>query len=548
MFPVTKAVVGLVSVSVVWQEFKHGGFISFYTNEVFQANTNYEARITLTPAPGYRFTTRSFFYGNDLVKAQGNIPNIAPPNRLIVVQYKPFISSSIVGKFGSLVNEGAGDNAMNRIDEFKDNDSLYITIKNNEDEELTGETVFLAKGNCPANLIIDGGEAYYEYRHTLTVDADSHRSILNIGSGITVTLRNINLKGHADNRFPLLVVGAGGTLILQNVIISGNTNGYGYGGGIRIEGGTVIMNSGTTAIAGNTASYGGGVYNDGGNFIMNSGFISNNKTLSNGCGGGLYHKAGGFSTINVGTISVNTSYTRGGGIFANINNKELTINGGTISGNRADNGGGGVLLMTLSPGAICMMNGGTIALNESLIASHAGGISIMPGVQFIMAGDALIDIDAPDKQKNKVQGVIYVGGTLTQPRVADIWGTYSPGDTVLGGTLNNIGKNNNYTRFLVNGAENKISSTGKYIPSELMREPVWGNPGPGFLLFFVLWGQTPPAISPARLPGSGYVFLYFPLHFGWKLGIFTRNLFYPPPCGFSLFFNLFFTPLPVAWK
>jgi hypothetical protein len=62
-----------------------------------------------------------------------------------------------------------------------------------------------------------------------------------------------------------------------------------------------------------------------------------------------------------------------------------------------------------------------------------------------------------------VSGVIYVGGTLTQPLVADIWGSYASGDTVLGGTPNNIGKNNNYKRFLVNGESGKITSEGKII-------------------------------------------------------------------------------------
>jgi hypothetical protein len=146
-----------------------------------------------------------------------------------------------------------------------------------------------------------------------------------VGSGVTLTLKNITLKGlkngddsdNIDNNAAVITVNAGGKLVLENgaVITDNKTiifwpvnpNG-GNGGGVEVNGGTFAMYGGT--ISGNTGSFGGGVFvSTTGTFTMSGGTISGN---TGNYGGGVYVNLSG----NIG------KFAKTGGIIYGSNESE----------------------------------------------------------------------------------------------------------------------------------------------------------------------------------------------------------------------------------
>ncbi|MDR1256425.1 MAG: hypothetical protein LBJ86_01605, partial [Spirochaetaceae bacterium] len=140
-----------------------------------------------------------------------------------------------------------------------------VNLTANEDIGTTG-LVLTATGdspNSPAEVEIDGRG------RTVQLAADSNNgSVITVGSGVTLTLRNITFKGKAGNNAPLVRVKDGGKLILEDgAKITGNTrtggdqkanvdNGpeynestYGGGGGIVVHNGGSLEMSGTSEIS-----------------------------------------------------------------------------------------------------------------------------------------------------------------------------------------------------------------------------------------------------------------------------------------------------------
>jgi hypothetical protein len=133
-----------------------------------------------------------------------------------------------------------------------------------------------------------------------------------VGDGVTLTLRNITLKGTGGTSYySLVTVGSGGNLILADKAVI-----YDHScSGVQVEGGgTFIMSGGE--IRGNSDYSGGGVYvAKGGTFIMSGGEIWGNDADS---GGGVYVQAGvdgGTFTMSGGEIRGNHAANLGGGVF-----------------------------------------------------------------------------------------------------------------------------------------------------------------------------------------------------------------------------------------
>jgi predicted outer membrane repeat protein len=272
------------------------------------------------------------------------------------------------------------------------------------------------------------------------------------GGGVIVTASsggtsNFNMTGgtisgnEASSVFGGGVCVQGGTFTMSGGIISGNETSGAFGGGVFTDAATVFNMSGGI-ISGNRASSGGGsgVYASGA-FIMGGGTISGNMAASNG--GEVY--AANF-TMNGGVISGNTA-SGGGGVYA----ANFTMNGGVISGNTASGSGGGVCIGgTLGT---FTMGGGTISGNTAF--TNGGGI-YMAGT-FNMTGSAVVAPDNPVKLDTGK--TIVLSGILSANPAANIDGTgFSPGDPMLTGATANHG------RFLVDGAPNKIDSSGNYNP------------------------------------------------------------------------------------
>jgi hypothetical protein len=278
-----------------------------------------------------------------------------------------------------------------------------------------------------------------------TVDltgAANGKPLITVGAGVTLTLKNITLKGlnSADdgyNNDRSLINVDGGTLILEDgAVISDNkcTNDF-LGGGVYVTNGDLIMNGGAIsnnqaevggggvyvaaggkfamsggAISGNTcdwAAYGGGVcVRAGGEFIMSGGAISNNIFNNSGSewgyGGGVGVRGGTF-TMSGGSISGNSisgsttlnNHFFGGGVGVGHDGK-FTMKGGTISGNTAANYGGGVGVAV----GTFTMKGGTISGNTA--ASYGGGVGVASGTFTKIGGGTIYGVNVSDDLKNIV--------------------------------------------------------------------------------------------------------------------------------------------------
>jgi hypothetical protein len=119
------------------------------------------------------------------------------------------------------------------------------------------------------------------------------------GAGTKLILRDAVLEGHVGNGSALVCVGTGTEFAMSGGAITGNTTGVGGGGVYVGNDGTFTMSGGT--ISGNNASYyGGGVVVDGGSFTMSGGTIGGNDAR---VGGGVYvDKNGSFTKTGNSTI------------------------------------------------------------------------------------------------------------------------------------------------------------------------------------------------------------------------------------------------------
>jgi uncharacterized repeat protein (TIGR02543 family) len=241
-----------------------------------------------------------------------------------------------------------------------------ITLNN--DETIAPRT--LSYSGQTVGITLTGGTT------ERTVDLSSTGSLFIVGSGVTLTLdNNVTLRGRSDNTAPLIIVTDDGRLVMNaDSKVSGNTHSSistANGSGVYVSG-IFIMNSGI--ITGNTisSSYygdGSGVYvSDSGTFTMSGGTISSNTAFS--FGGGVF-SSGNFS-MSGGEISGNTAFSRSGGGVAVGGARTFTMSGGTISGNTASYGGGGVYVESQFA-----MSGGTISGNT--VSTYGGGVYVASG-------------------------------------------------------------------------------------------------------------------------------------------------------------------------
>ena len=165
------------------------------------------------------------------------------------------------------------------------------------------------------------------------------------------------------------------------------TGGSAVQGGVHVNG-TFIMTCGT--ISGNSAyDSGGGVYVvNGGTFTMTGGTISGNTTVNYG-GGGVNVSFGTF-TMTGGTISDNTAKTFGGGVDVEFGT--FTMTGGTISDN-----------MATYFGSCVYENGGTVSISGgyldgtidgSTVSISGGYFSETPNAAHLAEGRGAYDISA----------------------------------------------------------------------------------------------------------------------------------------------------------
>jgi hypothetical protein len=440
----------------------------------FEGDTAYTATVTLTPNTGYKFAPDIVFtytggtIGSPVIGADGVTVTIDFAALPLVIQ-----------SFGSA--SATPNSARKLMMARKDDAAITAAVPLEIDLPAGSETVspFSFEGTTsPAAVVINGGG------RTLWLETGSTGSIISVGEGVTLTLRNISLRGLAANTAPLVTVAQGGTLILgDGAVIRDNTSSNDGGGAAVEAGGTLILDGGT--ITGNTAGSGGGVAvsGAGAQFTMENGTITGNFAkdgMGRVGGGGVCVRNGGNFTMEGGTILENRAQAQGGGIFVreagtiSISNAVIRNNtakeGGGVAGYKAniamqnscirDNvaqGGGGVYFT--SDGTTCnfSMTGGEILGNTTtpLTPGSSGGVHLN-NTTLTMAGAALIRQDDPVYCASS--STITIAGALTRNPAANF---VQPGGsrTLLTG---HVTTENNYTKFLVNGMPGKINGSGEY--------------------------------------------------------------------------------------
>ena len=280
-----------------------------------------------------------------------------------------------------------------------------------------------------------------------------------------------------------ILIGNGSTFTMNGGEISGNTaNG---GGGVAIIGSTMVMNNGTisnnsTYKTSGQGSYGAGVYvadyanASGGDtlftatpasFEMNGGKITGNTALDYGGGVLTFPQQSKKITINInnGEISGNkVTKGSGGAVAAFFDGTELNIKGGTLTGNSAYQFGGGVFLYQATNVTI---SGGTISENKAL--RGGGGVCLREGSAVKQTGGSI------ENNVAKVGGGIYSGTyTMTGGVIKDNNNSLTEaarlstvGDGVFVGTAFNLGNDaeisTNNDVYLTAG--DSISKEGRYI-------------------------------------------------------------------------------------
>ena len=164
-------------------------------------------------------------------------------------------------------NLDSWNNAIDVIQSGGNNKTYTITVTG--DFSVPGNTTNTFGPVTGLTVTLEGGR---------TISLSSRGELLTVGNGQTVTLRNLNLKGHSFNYRE--VVSVRGTFIMHSGNISGNA-GSASGGGVRVlPNGTFTMQGGT--ISGNRADFvGGGVLVDtGGSFTKTGGTIYGNDATS----------------------------------------------------------------------------------------------------------------------------------------------------------------------------------------------------------------------------------------------------------------------------
>jgi hypothetical protein len=295
--------------------------------------------------------------------------------------------------------------------------------------------------NSPPQVIIDGGGRVLRGSQSF--------NILNVGWGVTLTLRNITLVGTGSDA-TLVSVSTNGHLILETgAVIRDHNNQGGYGGGVVVYAGTLTMKNGSV-ISGNTSyDEGGGVYvYGGGEFIMEGGTISGNTASRYGGGGSGVAVDGGTFTMKSGIISGNTAQSGSGGVYV-YGGGEFIMEGGTISGNTSNSYGGG---------GVAVNDSGTFTMRSGIISgntannSSGGGVYVYGSGTFIMEGGIIRNNNAGYGGGVLVSGT---ASTFTKNGSSVIYGTeqYS--------TFQNIASNKGHAVYFMKGSSFSAGDDGK---------------------------------------------------------------------------------------
>jgi len=197
--------------------------------------------------------------------------------------------------------------------------------------------------------------------HTITITSEG--GIFCITFDQTIIIKDLTLKGNADNN-SVLVSNYGGNFYMKGKSSITNNNGGGVSTHFVDNKGTFIMQD-NSSISNNSSIYpGGGVWVISGTFtMMNNASVSNNTS---GAGGGVYIDTFGTFIMKDNSSIFNNYARNGGGVYAEYGT--FIMEGGIIKSNNSYYNGGGIFI-----------NGGTISKTGGIIyGSNEGSNSNSP--------------------------------------------------------------------------------------------------------------------------------------------------------------------------
>jgi len=268
--------------------------------------------------------------------------------------------------------------------------------------ELGGGIYSLSLENAeppgPSETMVGENEA-------MTGDLDIAQNIIIRGQSPFTTIidaRNI------DRVFEVL---SGGTLTLENLTVTGgNVDGFGEGGGIRVDGGT--LNLINVVLTENRATFGGGIFNSSGMVTITDSTLSFNRVFSSG---GAIESNGGTLTVQQSTISENNARNAGGGISTGAGMVDIinsTIANNSVGEPQSGFGeGGGVYVqvggnvdiiastvafnMAENEGGGLWVDGGSLTVERTIVSDNnvTSGMSFVPDDVFTASGTTVASND-----------------------------------------------------------------------------------------------------------------------------------------------------------
>jgi hypothetical protein len=322
-------------------------------HSTFLYDTVYTAVLNLSANPGYTFADigQNVFTHGDASKPVTNLGG----SGTVGITFPPTASYTYkaITSFGPVGAEGS---ALKMMRDNKNENSLTIDLTEDTEVVIPDSVTLTVGDNSPAKVIING--------HNRVLEIQALGTLLTVGGGVTLTLRDITLQGYDGNNAPLVTVARGGKLILgTGVTLMGNKT-TGDAGGVWVNGGELVLNEGAV-IKGMEAQRGGGVLiNIDGKLFMNGGTIG-----------------GALSTDG----NVAAGENGGGGVL--ILDGSFDMVGGTIQSNRtlAQDSGGGVVVVA---GSFNMFEG-IIQSNSALAQGSGGGVGVLPTGTFNLYNGAI---------------------------------------------------------------------------------------------------------------------------------------------------------------
>jgi hypothetical protein len=410
----------------------------------FKPNTVYTAKVTLTPKEeDYKFSDTP-----SVIHNAGVVGTFSRKNDESLTGRITFHATDVtlLTLFSGIADEdGEDDSIIDLIRAAGGQKSLYLQLTpETEEVELIDERDLGEKGlvleydssnsktKSPANLVIDGGDMTL-----VLVGLPTGKPLITVGNGVTLTLRNITLKGlnglngQNSNNAPMILVERGGKLIMEDGVqimenknstnndtnTGTNTSGVSVAedGTFTMNGGEIHHNTGTGVSVGGTFTMNDGEIHDNtgtgvnvdGTFFMYNGVIQSNMSTGVSVGGTftMYNgvirnnesgSAGGVSVeglfiMHDGIIAGNNG-SSGGGVWLNKAGY-MIMHHGTIRNNTAKEKGGGVSVV--HPQSVFTMNSGIISGNTAGVNNNAdvngGGVYLSGGGSFTLNGGTISD-------------------------------------------------------------------------------------------------------------------------------------------------------------